>query len=211
MQKSGVFLFGFIVGRIVGQPFYNKVKAFETQLFANPYINPYISTLLAFLFSANFAPEPKARQSVTPHKGTATSNAVRSLAEATPINNKIMETTLQQLFDALAERVADIVISYLKDEEARKQETAKDNSTVSQDEALALLGIKDVTLWRWRKDGYIKSVKVGKAVRIPRSEIKRILNGESRKPTDEWVNANTPTFENIRRQHTTTKKGGTQC
>lgn len=48
---------------------------------------------------------------------------------------------------------------------------------LTQDEAAAALSISRQTLWRWRKDGTISAVYVGKRIHIPSAEVERILAG----------------------------------
>lgn len=45
-------------------------------------------------------------------------------------------------------------------------------------EVSQMLKLADITIRQWIHDGKIKSVKVGGARRIPKSEIERIIKGE---------------------------------
>lgn len=60
---------------------------------------------------------------------------------------------------------------------------------IPEKEAARLLGICDRTLWQLRKDGKIKAVKIGAAVRYARSELDRFIedqmNQDSATSTDQ--------------------------
>lgn len=52
-------------------------------------------------------------------------------------------------------------------------------------EAAALLGVSPLTVYRWLRDGTLRGVRIGpKLLRIPRSEIERMAQGEEQ-PTQE--------------------------
>jgi hypothetical protein len=41
-----------------------------------------------------------------------------------------------------------------------------------------ILGVDNVTLWRWKKKGYLVPANVGGKIRYKMSEVKALLNGE---------------------------------
>lgn len=49
---------------------------------------------------------------------------------------------------------------------------------ISEREAARLLGVSDRTVWQMRKDGKIKAVKIGAAVRYARSELDRFISDQ---------------------------------
>jgi hypothetical protein len=61
--------------------------------------------------------------------------------------------------------------------EAAEQKRLKDEDVFySTDEVLEVLNIKNrVTIWRWKKSGYLVPVKVGKLCRYKKSDVDAIL------------------------------------
>ena len=57
-------------------------------------------------------------------------------------------------------------------------EDDKANSPLTPDEAAEYLKVTRRTIDRWIADGTIKASKIGRVVRINRSEINRLLKGE---------------------------------
>jgi len=53
-------------------------------------------------------------------------------------------------------------------------------SHISTKEAAQMLGKKEITLWRWAKEGYLVPVKVGRSNRYKIEEVQAILDGKSR-------------------------------
>jgi len=53
---------------------------------------------------------------------------------------------------------------------------AEKDKLLTADEAANLLNITSVTLWRWAKSGYLKSVKAGRKRHYWQSDIEKLLN-----------------------------------
>lgn len=47
---------------------------------------------------------------------------------------------------------------------------------ITEKEAARLLGVSDRTIWQLRKDGRLRGVKIGAAVRYARSELDRFIS-----------------------------------
>lgn len=54
-----------------------------------------------------------------------------------------------------------------------------ERAALSPREFYETIGISAATLWRWRKAGLVKVVKVGGRALIPSTEVDRLLNGEA--------------------------------
>ena len=63
-----------------------------------------------------------------------------------------------------------------KDEENKKVIEPPDK-LLDYKEALELFGVSGQTLWRWRKAGYIRPVRVGGKLKYRREDCVEILNG----------------------------------
>lgn len=50
------------------------------------------------------------------------------------------------------------------------------DALLTTDQVCKLLSVTSVTIWRWGKQGYLKSIRVGGLNRFRRSDIDRILN-----------------------------------
>lgn len=71
------------------------------------------------------------------------------------------------------ERVVQKVIGKLLDQREDKQEVY-----LTVEETTKRLKIGRSTLWRWNKEGYLVSAKVGSKVRYKLSDVERIQKGE---------------------------------
>lgn len=45
-------------------------------------------------------------------------------------------------------------------------------------EVTEILKVTFMTLYRWRESGKLKVVKIGNTIRVPESELKRLMKGE---------------------------------
>ena len=41
-----------------------------------------------------------------------------------------------------------------------------------------IMGVTKMTVWTWEKEGRIQLSRIGRTVRVPRSEAERIINGD---------------------------------
>ena len=55
-----------------------------------------------------------------------------------------------------------------------------DDKCLRVEELAAILGLSALTIYRRCKDGTIHSTRIGRSIRIPSSEIKRLTSTESR-------------------------------
>jgi excisionase family DNA binding protein len=62
-----------------------------------------------------------------------------------------------------------------QDERDAMKPAEKEDKLLTADEAANLLNITSVTLWRWAKSGYLKSVKAGRKRHYWKSEIDKLL------------------------------------
>lgn len=64
--------------------------------------------------------------------------------------------------------------------------TATEDQTilVNEKEAGRLLGVSDRTVWQLRKDGKLRAVKIGAAVRYARSELDRFVQDQMNQESD---------------------------
>lgn len=62
-----------------------------------------------------------------------------------------------------------------QDERDAMKPAEKEDKLLTADEAAKLLNITSVTLWRWAKSGYLKSVKAGRKRHYWQSDIDRLL------------------------------------
>lgn len=77
------------------------------------------------------------------------------------INQSDLESVLRKLFQEVLD----------------KQEPKQEEILFSIAETTKLLGVDRTTLWRWRKDGYLKPVLLGNRIRYPMSVINSIKKG----------------------------------
>ena len=62
-----------------------------------------------------------------------------------------------------------------QDERDAMKPAEKEDKLLTADEAANLLNITSVTLWRWAKSGYLKSVKAGRKRHYWKSDIDKFL------------------------------------
>ena len=61
---------------------------------------------------------------------------------------------------------------------ASKQE--KEETYLTKSEVANLLGVSENTLWRWDRDGYLNSVKVGRTPMYKQSDINKLREGKGK-------------------------------
>ncbi len=79
------------------------------------------------------------------------------------INANDLRKVVADIFRNERERVAE--------EERERNELA----CVSREQACEMLGVSSGTLWRWNKEGYLKTIKVGYKVLYRKSDIENML------------------------------------
>ena len=72
-----------------------------------------------------------------------------------------LEVAVQNVVDKLLEQRENKPETYLTAEETAKR-----------------LGVDRSTLWRWNKEGYLRSIKIGSKVRYKLSDVERLQKGE---------------------------------
>jgi len=65
-----------------------------------------------------------------------------------------------------------------QDERDAMKPAGKEDKLLTADEAANLLNITSVTLWRWAKSGYLKSVKAGRKRHYWQSDIEKLLDNK---------------------------------
>lgn len=65
---------------------------------------------------------------------------------------------IEKMFDLIAERTK-----------------PKEEKLLTIKQVAKLLGVTEPTLWRWNKEGILKSVKVGNKVRYKESDVNKVL------------------------------------
>ena len=59
-----------------------------------------------------------------------------------------------------------------------EQRENKPETYLTADETAKRLGVDRSTLWRWNKEGYLRSIKIGCKVRYKLSDVERLQKGE---------------------------------
>ena len=70
------------------------------------------------------------------------------------------------------------LFSEWQDERDAMKPAEKEDKLLTADEAANLLNITSVTLWRWAKSGYLKSVKAGRKRHYWKSDIDKLLDNK---------------------------------
>ncbi len=71
----------------------------------------------------------------------------------------------------------DLKEAFLQWSEETKKEEPREENYLTAREAAAKLGVDVSTLWRWDKSGYLKKVKLGKAIRYRESDVTKLMEG----------------------------------
>lgn len=82
--------------------------------------------------------------------------------------NVSVMVSLPDLREFVSEMVAEAAAS--------KQE--KEETYLTKSEVANLLGVSENTLWRWDRDGYLHSVKVGRTPMYKQSDINKLREGK---------------------------------
>ena len=97
--------------------------------------------------------------------------------------------TKEEVFNGIGNNLQ-LVVSYddlkrvcadLYNEERIRQEKIKESENdgmIDSKQAMAMLGVKAETLWRWHKSGYLCHYKVGNRNYFKRCDLERILRKE---------------------------------
>lgn len=80
--------------------------------------------------------------------------------------------TLSELIEANR-----LLIDEVKRELEQEIADSKAETYISRDKAMEILGVSSVTLWRWKKMGYLVPIIVGGKCRYRMSDIRRIMEG----------------------------------
>ncbi len=70
-----------------------------------------------------------------------------------------------------------LLIDEVKRELEQEIADSKAETYISRDKAMENLGVSSVTLWRWKKMGYLVPITVGANDRYRMSDIRRIMEG----------------------------------
>ena len=90
------------------------------------------------------------------------------------------EDWLSRMFEALADRVSELVMQKMAGHEAPRPASHADESTfeggyIPKKEVMQRFGVSSSTLWHWSKDGYLVPVKLGNKVLYRTSDIEDVL------------------------------------
>jgi predicted DNA-binding transcriptional regulator AlpA len=78
------------------------------------------------------------------------------------------------IYQISADALESVVRRIIKDEISR-QEAERNDRRVTTSEVVARLHVDTSTLWRWRKSGRLKGVKIGREITYKESDILKLL------------------------------------
>ena len=93
-----------------------------------------------------------------------------TLIESGPANVSVTVSLqdLREAADRFAEQVAERLLGAMPGR--------GDDELLTANEVCDMLGVTKQTLWRWAKMDYLKTVKVGSAVRYSRADVEEIMS-----------------------------------
>lgn len=78
------------------------------------------------------------------------------------------------IYQISADALESVVRRIIKDEISR-QEAERNDRRVTTSQVVARLHVDESTLWRWRKSGRLKGVKIGREISYKESDILKLL------------------------------------
>ena len=94
------------------------------------------------------------------------------------MNAEFLRAT-QAFATALAMMLEEASLQTASQVENTKSDTPSDTSSdvlLTTEQVCKILSVTSVTLWRWQKRGYLKSIRIGGLNRYYKSDIDRIMN-----------------------------------
>ncbi len=73
------------------------------------------------------------------------------------------------------------LINRAKNELSVEIAEARKEKYLTKEEVKEICGVCDATLWHWNKKNYLNTIKIGSKVRYRMSDVRKILEGSSRK------------------------------
>ena len=73
------------------------------------------------------------------------------------------------------------LINRAKNELSVEIAEARKEKYLTKEEVKEICGVCDATLWHWNKKNYLNTIKIGNKVRYRMSDIRRILEGSTKK------------------------------
>jgi predicted DNA-binding transcriptional regulator AlpA len=73
------------------------------------------------------------------------------------------------------------LINRAKNELSVEIAEARKEKYLTKEEVKEICGVCDATLWHWNKKNYLNTIKIGNKVRYRMSDVRRILEGSTKK------------------------------
>lgn len=90
--------------------------------------------------------------------------------------NEILKTGANVQLVVSSLDLKEAFLQWSEEQKQQAQVTQEENCLTAQETA-DKLGVDITTLWRWNKSGYLKRIKVGKAIRYRESDVLSLMEG----------------------------------